>query len=425
MYDDLPDEFVRKIRRVHILQNACNALGIIGDIKFGQGGFSVELNLQFILKSLSHEASWKAGDSVSFSFEDWNLTLKREEEKYKPFTFHLIGEKENANETWSRRYVRMELAYLHILNHFNENAVIGNPYKSLADIIERFPVRGVENDAFSKDYAMDLKQFLSYFDFDYDIVPPGGKYEDRIRQELIDDEKLTVEEADKDLICLIDCQGAYFGDIGKERFPINSQSIEKIIDRLNIYVNDFEVEFQEALEERGIDINPLSLSEMFLECKALGVGDGEVCFALAEAILNPDKIYIKEVLQRDKEEVYSQQPLDSQKYAFGDLVNYNGCSWVIDKAPNEMEASSEHPVYYILPLRYQDPDAYDALIKSGDYERICRKVHVSELAPVNYVEDIKFTRKVSLEDKIRSASERASNPQTDLSSKSLEAEPEI
>ena len=101
----------------------------------------MHLTVPFILKSISHEALWKAGDSVSFSFEDWSLTLKKEEEKYKPFAFHLTGQKKNSNETWSKRYVSMEKAYLHIFNHFNENAAIANKYSSLADIISHFPER--------------------------------------------------------------------------------------------------------------------------------------------------------------------------------------------------------------------------------------------------------------------------------------------
>lgn len=261
----------------------------------------MELNLQFILKSLAYEPSWKAGDRVSFSFDNWNLTLKRVEEKYSPFTFSLFGEKVNSQETWSRRYVSMEQAYLHILNRFNENGAMENKYKSLDDIVNRFSHDKIHTDASNQNHSMDLKTFLSYFDFDYGIVSPGGKYEDRIRQELIEDEKLTASDADKDLICLIDCQGAYFGDIDKERYPISADSIDKIIDRMNIYINEFEEEFQEALEQRDIDPAPLSFEDMVLECMALGVGDGEVCYSLAEVLIDSESIFIKEVAEKEKD----------------------------------------------------------------------------------------------------------------------------
>lgn len=99
----------------------------------------MELNLQFILDSLSREASWKQWDYTSFSFENWDLTLKRESDQYYPFTFSVSGQKRNTNETISRRYVGLEQAYLHILNRFNENMAIENRFKSLSDIMEHFP----------------------------------------------------------------------------------------------------------------------------------------------------------------------------------------------------------------------------------------------------------------------------------------------
>ena len=45
---------------------------------------------------------------------------------------------------------------------------------------------------------MDLREFLGYFDFDYDIVPAGGKYEDKVRKELVEDWKLAVEDVGND-----------------------------------------------------------------------------------------------------------------------------------------------------------------------------------------------------------------------------------
>ena len=99
----------------------------------------MQLNTQFILDTLSREASWKEGDCVSFSFKNWDLTLTRESEQYYPFTFLVTGQKQNTNETIRRRYLNLEKAYLHILNHFNGNVEIENKFKSLSDIIEHFP----------------------------------------------------------------------------------------------------------------------------------------------------------------------------------------------------------------------------------------------------------------------------------------------
>ena len=149
---------------------------------------------------------------------------------------------------------------------------------------------------------MDLHNFLAYFDFDYDIVLPGGEYEDRIRQELIEDGNLSAADITKPLICLIDLQGAYFGDIGKMRYPIDPSSVSKIVDRMDIYIQDSVIdEFTTALSERGIDPSSLSLGEMISQCKTLGVGDGEVSYLLAELVNHPESIFIKE-LQQEKTE---------------------------------------------------------------------------------------------------------------------------
>lgn len=140
---------------------------------------------------------------------------------------------------------------------------------------------------------MDLKEFLSYFD--YDIVLPGDRHETRIRQELIEDDDLSPADEDKPLICLVDNQGAYFGDIGKARFPIEQASVEKIIDRMDIYVQDAIDEFVTALENRDIDTSDMLLGEMIFKCKKLDVGEDEVCYTLAEALNHSETIIIQEV----------------------------------------------------------------------------------------------------------------------------------
>ena len=143
---------------------------------------------------------------------------------------------------------------------------------------------------------MDLREFLGYFDFDYDFVSPGGEYETRIRQELVENGDLSPEDANKDLISLIDLQYAYFGDIDKERYPVASDSVKKIIDRMDAYINDSVIgEFVTALEDRDVDTSSLSLEDMITNCKELGVGDGEVSYVLAEAVVHPETVYIAEL----------------------------------------------------------------------------------------------------------------------------------
>lgn len=174
-------------------------------------------------------------------------------------------------------------------------------FKEISRIDINFDNHLVFNEDNSK---MDLKKFLSYFDFDYDIVPPGGKYEDRIRQGLLEDGDLSPDDISKDLICLIDKQGAYFGNIGKDRFPINRESVEKIINRMEIYIQDYVFdEFITALEDRDIDTSNMSLGEMIAKCKYLNVGEGEVCYSVAEAVNSPETIYIMEALEHEKNNI--------------------------------------------------------------------------------------------------------------------------
>lgn len=147
---------------------------------------------------------------------------------------------------------------------------------------------------------MDLNEFLGYFDFSYDIVSPGGKYETRIRQERIDEGDIRPEDADKDLICLVDLQGAYLGDIGSERYPIEQASIARIMDRMDVYIHDMLiVDFEEVLIEYGVDPADMDLEQMVQKCKELGIEQGQVSYILADAVLNPDSVTLAELQKQE------------------------------------------------------------------------------------------------------------------------------
>ena len=154
---------------------------------------------------------------------------------------------------------------------------------------------------------MDLEEFLSYSDFSYDIVSGDSKFEQNLRKELIEDGKLDEKYLNEDLICFIDLQGAYLGDIDKERYPIEQTSVPKIVERLNTYINDYVIdEFETALCERDIDTDSMTLEEMADKCRELGVGDGEVCYVLADVITHPDLITLN-IPEREQ-----RAPLDAQ-----------------------------------------------------------------------------------------------------------------
>ena len=99
-----------------------------------------ELNKEFIRKVIEKEKDFKIGEQIKFTYKNsnlnvWNITITREEEKYFPFIFAIIGEKNGTNETWSRRYIGIKEALLHIVNNFNENASIKNRYSSIEEYL--------------------------------------------------------------------------------------------------------------------------------------------------------------------------------------------------------------------------------------------------------------------------------------------------
>ena len=98
----------------------------------------------FVARMLGSEPTWKAGDKVTFEFtyryirNKWQMTLRREEDKYEPYKYALEGKKllhdgkpTMYNEIHCRRYPTMEQAFLHIVNHMNDNADIHDRYKTL------------------------------------------------------------------------------------------------------------------------------------------------------------------------------------------------------------------------------------------------------------------------------------------------------
>ena len=63
----------------------------------------------------------------------WEFTLQKEEKTYFPYEYSLRGKKIGTYETCARRYTSMEAAFLHIVNHLNENAAIDDKYKSIEE----------------------------------------------------------------------------------------------------------------------------------------------------------------------------------------------------------------------------------------------------------------------------------------------------
>lgn len=100
----------------------------------------IKLNKQLITTLIDKENDFNIGDQETFLYKNsygniWNITIRREEEKYKPFKFALEGKKIGKNEIWSRRYTDIKNAILHILNDFNENVNIKNRYNNIEEYL--------------------------------------------------------------------------------------------------------------------------------------------------------------------------------------------------------------------------------------------------------------------------------------------------
>lgn len=92
-----------------------------------------KLTKSIVARCLQNEHNWKPGDTLSFTYENYELTLQREEDIYAPFLFAIRGHGHFPTHKTQvvRRYPNMDRAFLHVLNRFNENVNIRNKYKSL------------------------------------------------------------------------------------------------------------------------------------------------------------------------------------------------------------------------------------------------------------------------------------------------------
>lgn len=94
------------------------------------------MNKAFIIETLKKCIFWEDGQDVIFKYKNWELTFRKEESIYNPFTFSISGKKIESNETISRRYTNAESAFLHVLNRFNENTDVKNRYDTLDDALK-------------------------------------------------------------------------------------------------------------------------------------------------------------------------------------------------------------------------------------------------------------------------------------------------
>lgn len=128
------------------------------------------LNTKLIKSLVERKNDFEIGEKEEFIYKNdnenvWNLTLKREEEKYYPYIFSLEGSKVGTNETWSRRYSSLEDAILHIVNCFNENANVKDEYSNMEDYIKKTIIAKDKENTRKADYMMldRLRTDCEYF----------------------------------------------------------------------------------------------------------------------------------------------------------------------------------------------------------------------------------------------------------------------
>ena len=114
---------------------------------------------------------------------------------------------------------------------------------------------------------MRLKEFLNFFDFEYVVFNEHGEKE----------------------LGLIDTLGGNLGDIENERFPYSREGIIAIIDRLEIYENDYIFDYLKDL------LQPESVSDdwstLFQNVSNLGlIKEDEPIFHMASCVLGLEEL---------------------------------------------------------------------------------------------------------------------------------------
>ena len=91
------------------------------NVKLTQEEKKLVLDMECVVKLLSEGQLWKSGETHDFIYDHWKLTLRKEEAKYAPYAYAVVGSNMNGCGSWSRRYISVEKALLHVFNRFNEN----------------------------------------------------------------------------------------------------------------------------------------------------------------------------------------------------------------------------------------------------------------------------------------------------------------
>lgn len=96
------------------------------------------MNASLVTKALANERNMNPGEMLKFGYEypdsKWRFAATREDRE--PFTIFLTGKRMGTHQIWTRRYLSLEKAFLHVANRLNENAAVKDRYSSIEEWLQ-------------------------------------------------------------------------------------------------------------------------------------------------------------------------------------------------------------------------------------------------------------------------------------------------
>lgn len=203
---------------------------------------------------------------------------------------------------------------------------------------------------------MNLVDFLARLDFEYEICTANDPDEEAHRLRLVEKGELAEEDVKKPLLRLIDCQGVNLAGIEEERFTLDAGLIERLVERLDIYVNDYGIsDFEASIEERGVKADGMDLAALVEKAQELGIQHG-VDYEMADAVLHPETIeldpwyvcqFCGEVIEEGEAQLWGHIQM-AHPEAFKDLQDLDTPS-MMEECYQQLGASFERKIPLVTP----------------------------------------------------------------------------
>lgn len=203
---------------------------------------------------------------------------------------------------------------------------------------------------------MKLADFLARLDFEYAICSANDSDEAAHRLWLVEKGELEEEDVKKPMLRLIDCQGGNLGGIEEERFTLDAGLIERLVERLDIYIKDYCIsDFEVSIEERSIKANGMALDTLVKKAQELGIQSG-VDYEMADAVLHPETIKLEtwyvcqfcgEVIEEGEAQLWGHIQMRHPE-AFKDLQGLDTPS-MMRKCYQQLGADFERKILLVTP----------------------------------------------------------------------------